>query len=645
MPIRSPICLPVALLVPVWLLGVGQSAVAADAAVVPSSITIAFDSTAVGPVDVVSADGTNEHQVGPAGAYSPTWKPDGSALAMTTFNGANLTGVAIVSADGSSARQLPALGHNPVFSPDGTQLVYWTGQAPNKELVTVANADGTDAHVVWDDTKGILSADLGFLPHWAPDGSAVAFNTFPAGCTSCLETGSPTQVWIVNADGTGLHQVPNADGIEHVAWSSDGLWLVGDGQIRVHPDGTGRSEVSGPGGVASPDGSKVAYATGTESAYTLSIANADGSSARVVVSSTDPADNLLYQVQWLPDGSGIVFTHRTYVLATNSYTSVIAIVNSDGSGFRTLATGQDPVVPSYITRLAGTTRVDTSTSVSRATFASASAVVVARDDLYPDALAAGPLASKLKGPLLLSPPAAITSGVATEVKRLGAKTAYLIGDATALSANVETGLRAAGVTTFVRIGGATRYDTAAMIAEKIGGTSVYIARGDAFPDAASVAGLAAFQQRPIVLVPPGTLSSGTTATLSHLDAVAATIIGGTSAVSVGVQSGITALGLSVTRVSGSTRYGTSAAVANLAATVGMTGAPWLADGSNWPDALSAGPAAATVKADLLLVDPNTLGGSPDTRAWLAAHRPTAVVAVGGPDVVSAADAFQTLNGS
>ena len=124
---------------------------------------------------------------------------------------------------------------------------------------------------------------------------------------------------------------------------------------------------------------------------------------------------------------------------------MIETANVDGGGVRTVVSGQDPVVPSYITRLAGATRVDTAVSVSRATFSTASTIVVARDDLFPDALAAGPLAAKLHGPLLLSPPTGVTTALATEVKRLGAKTAYLIGDTTALSANVEAGLRAAGV--------------------------------------------------------------------------------------------------------------------------------------------------------------------------------------------------------
>ena len=174
---------------------------------------------------------------------------------------------------------------------------------------------------------------------------------------------------------------------------------------------------------------------------------------------------------------------------------------------------------------------------------------------------------------------------------------------------------------------------------------MYIARGDDFADAASVAGLAAYQQRPILLTPPNSLAAATSGALADLHASTATIIGGTSAVASSVQTALASSGVTVTRVSGATRYGTSAAVAGLAAAAGMSGAPWLADGANWPDALAAGPAAAAVKGNLLLVDPHMLGASPETHAWLMAHPPATVVALGGPDVISPADAADALTGS
>jgi ell wall binding domain 2 (CWB2)/WD40-like Beta Propeller Repeat len=635
--------LVLALLIPASTLS-SAPASAAESAAVASSVPIAFDSSTSGPVDVVALNGAGARNVGPADASSPTWLPDGSALAVTTSSKA---GIAVVSATATSSKQVvTGFATHPDFSPDGSQLLYYTSSGSSFGI-SVANADGSDAHVVWSGSKGVILPDLGFFASWAPDSSSLAFDAFPAGCLEG-ECTLPMQVWVVNADGTGLHQVPGAADIPHVTWSPDGQWLLGDGLAEIHPDGTGRHNV-GPADatfpVWSPDGSQIAYEKGkgdTVAGTALWIVNADGSADHAADS--PPGQDYDAQPQWLPDGSGLVFTRETVGSSLSNITASIQTVKSDGTGLRKLANGQDPAVPVLATRLAGATRIDTAIALSRASYPSASTIVIARDDLYPDALAAGPLAAKLHGPLLLSPPAAVPAAVAAEVKRLGAKTAYLIGDTTALSADVEAGLRAAGVTTINRIGGASRYETAALIAEQIGGTSVYVARGDDFPDAASVAGLAAFQQRPILLTTPDSLSTAALAAINDLQATRATIVGGTSAVSDEVAASIAAVGVSATRVSGSTRYGTSAAVATLALAAGMTGPPWLTDGANWPDALSAGPAVAVAKGNLLLVDPDTLANSPDSLGWLTSHPPTTVVTVGGPDVVSPSDVLTALTG-
>jgi len=269
--------------------------------------------------------------------------------------------------------------------------------------------------------------------------------------------------------------------------------------------------------------------------------------------------------------------------------------------------------------------------------------VIARADLYPDALAAAPLAGKFGGPVLLSAPGGATPPLLAEIRRLGATTAYLIGDTTALSAKVEADVAAAGVTTIVRIGGTTRYDTAALIAERVGGTSVYVVRGDDWTDAAAVSALAAFQHRPVLLTSSGTLAPVVAEAVIALHATSATIIGGIAAVSTSAELGLNLVGVTTTRLSGADRWATSAAVASSAVAAGMTGPPWLASGLNWPDAVGAGPAAAASKGVLLLVAPTTLAASPASQTWLAAHPSNVIVAVGGPDVVSVQDVVGARN--
>lgn len=218
--------------------------------------------------------------------------------------------------------------------------------------------------------------------------------------------------------------------------------------------------------------------------------------------------------------------------------------------------------------------------MSRANFTHAPAVVIARADLYPGALV-------------------------RRRKRLGATTAYVIGDTTALAAKVDADVVSAGVTTIVRLGGTTRYDTAALIAERVGGTSVYSVRGDDWADAAAVLALAAFQHRPVLLTPATTLAPAASGASTVLHSTSATIVGGPSAVSTTAEQALNAAGVTTTSLSGPDRWATSAAVASSAVAAGMTGPPWLASGAN--------------------------------QTWLTAHPSNVIVTLGGPDVVSAQD--------
>ena len=90
--------------------------------------------------------------------------------------------------------------------------------------------------------------------------------------------------------------------------------------------------------------------------------------------------------------------------------------------------------------------------------------------------------------------------------------------------------------------------------------------------------------------------------------------------------------VNVDRVSGSDRYATSVALAQAAYSGTTGGTVFVATGTNYPDALAAGPAAAKEQAPLLLTAPTSLPQTvSDEIATLAPHR---VVVVGGPNAVS-----------
>ena len=111
------------------------------------------------------------------------------------------------------------------------------------------------------------------------------------------------------------------------------------------------------------------------------------------------------------------------------------------------------------------------------------------------------------------------------------------------------------------------------------------------------------------------------------------LLGGTAAIPDSVKTALTALGFAVTRYAGTDRYGTALAVA---AGLGSPGTVFLATGLNFPDALSAGPAAAHLHGVVLLTDGSMM---PTTvKAYLTAH-PGTVYAVGAP--AAAADPAAT----
>jgi len=102
------------------------------------------------------------------------------------------------------------------------------------------------------------------------------------------------------------------------------------------------------------------------------------------------------------------------------------------------------------------------------------------------------------------------------------------------------------------------------------------------------------------------------------------ILGGTTAVPASVATTLTGLGFTVNRLAGADRYATAILVAGA---IGNPGTVLLATGNNFPDALSAGPAAAHLGGAVLLTNGSTLPSTVST--YLTAH-PGTVYAVGGP---------------
>jgi hypothetical protein len=296
-------------------------------------------------------------------------------------------------------------------------------------------------------------------------------------------------------------------------------------------------------------------------------------------------------------------------------------------------------------RLGGAERIETAIRVSQEVFDSADTVVLARADLYPDALAGATLAHAEGGPILLTQPDRLVAMTADEIVRLGASRVVLLGGTAALSEQVEADLRERGLDVH-RVGGANRFGTAALVAEELGdqAPSAIIAEGAhadpsrGWPDVLASAPFAAFTQRPILLVVTDRIPDETAAALSSQGVTESIVVGGTAAVSQSVFDELAAREHGPRRVSGTTRYETALAVYGEAVQAGMNPAVlWLATGQNWPDALVTGPAISQRGGTFLLVDGTNLDNSPPTRDRLAelAGELEQVVFIGGTAAISA----------
>lgn len=232
--------------------------------------------------------------------------------------------------------------------------------------------------------------------------------------------------------------------------------------------------------------------------------------------------------------------------------------------------------------------------------------VIVRDDAFPDALAAGPLAGT-DGPLLLTPPGpALHAGVRLALERAlprGA-TVYLVGGEAAVTPGVEAELRDAGWSPR-RVSGEDRVETAAAVARTVAErdgppSTVLVATSEDWPDATAGGAYGAATGSPVLLAHPDRVPEATQAFLTGSAPDQVVALGGSGVLGDGVVAAMDAR-----RVAGPTREATAAAVAAQlwGRTTATDGDRWIVAPSTdtWQWALGAAPAAARDQAPVLLV--------------------------------------------
>ncbi|MGI8620147.1 MAG: hypothetical protein ACR2L6_13820 [Gemmatimonadaceae bacterium] len=182
-------------------------------------------------VYVMNSDGTGVRRVTGPGFRSPTWSPQGDALAFSGGGGIYVQELS----EGSVMRQVAASGFEPAWSPDGSRIAFIHGILIGSDdyySLRLVNLDGSGlteiTPLTWLFTTG---------PSWAPDGTRIAFS----------------QNWdisVIRADGTGRTQLtgPALGPTTHAmarfpAWSPDGTRIAygGSGGIMTIPASGGPS--------------------------------------------------------------------------------------------------------------------------------------------------------------------------------------------------------------------------------------------------------------------------------------------------------------------------------------------------------------------------------------------------------------------
>lgn len=267
----------------------------------------------------------------------PAWSPDGSRIAFATTRPPDpatpggpfapvQSDIWVMNADGTGLVNLtkdPYTDSRPAWSPDGSRIVFVSTRPPDPAApggpfapvqpdIWVMNADGTGLVNLTNDPY--QEGD----PAWSPDGARIAFastrppdpNTPPG-----LPVAAQPDIWVMNADGTGLVNLTNdlyRD--SHPTWSPDGSRIAFASTRPPDPAAPG-----GPFAPVQPD---------------IWVMNAGGTGlvnlTQDAFSDEDPA--------WSPDGSRIAFAstrppdRNAPAGPFGPVQSDIWIMNTDGTG-------------------------------------------------------------------------------------------------------------------------------------------------------------------------------------------------------------------------------------------------------------------------------------------------------------------------
>jgi len=213
----------------------------------------------------------------------------------------------------------PALDTAPSPSPDGKRIAFVSSRDGQPDIYVMSSAGGAatrlttspfdDEIVAWNDAGTTSIA-------WSPDSKRLAFDVQNATFEpTCMKNCVSWSVYLINADGTGLHSI--ATEARAPAWSRDGRRLAYEDLITPFGEALGVAidRINGTrvrfrtfnadssvGPTWSPRRDELAFQA-NNAVYTV---RADGTGRHRLALGATPS--------WSPDGAALAFTHNGVLL-------------------------------------------------------------------------------------------------------------------------------------------------------------------------------------------------------------------------------------------------------------------------------------------------------------------------------------------